>query len=87
MKSTVNYGSKEVWMNVSHVTERHLVLQIRLPVDKKRDRLEWVCVPLEQVPDLRSALIGSRHPSAANDDRASASCGYRTIRLSRYFRG
>ena len=72
MKITNEYCAKKAGMHVSHVTERDLVLQIRLPIDKKRDRLEWVCVPLEQVPgletELRSVVSGSRHSSAANGD-------------------
>ena len=71
MKNAIEYGAEDVRMQVSHVTDRDLVLQIRLPIDKKRDRLEWVCVPLEQVPgletELQSALSGSRHSKAAND--------------------
>ncbi len=56
MNSTIEYGSEKVRMNVSHVTEHHLVLQIRRPIDDKRDELEWVCVPLEQVPGLEKEL-------------------------------
>ena len=72
MKNAIEYGAKDVRMQVSHVTDCDLVLQIRLPIDKKRDRLEWVCVPLEQVPgletELQSVLTGSKHSKAANDD-------------------
>ncbi len=56
MKKTINYSSEAARMHISHVTERDLVVQIRLPIDKKRDRLEWVCVPLEQVPGLETEL-------------------------------
>ena len=75
MKSTVNYESEKLQSHVSHITERDLVLQIRLRIDKKRDRLEWVNVPLEQMPGLKkelgSTLCGSMHSNAANDEAGS----------------
>ena len=72
MKITVGYGSQEARIHVSHVTDGDLVLQIRRPVDGARDRLDWICVPLVQVPsfenEVRAAVNGAGFPRAANDD-------------------
>ncbi len=46
MKSTIKYGSEGARAHVGHVTERDQEVQVRLPIDKNRDRLEWVCVYL-----------------------------------------
>lgn len=74
MKDTVGFGSPEVRINLSHVSDGDLVLEIRQAVDDKRDRLDWICVPLAQVSGLageaRAAMNGAERPRAANDDRA-----------------
>ena len=64
MKNTIDYGSQEALIRVSHVADGDLVLQIRRPVDGTRDRLDWICVPLDQVPgmqdEVRAAVIGQK---------------------------
>ena len=60
-ENTIGYGSQEARISVSHVTDGELVLQIRRPVDGTRDQLNWICVPLGQLPDfeneVRAAVI------------------------------
>ena len=72
MKNAVDYGSQEALIRVSHVADGELVLQIRRPVDGARDRLDWICVPLGQVPGLENevhaAVIGAGFARVANDD-------------------
>ena len=73
MQRTIGFSSLETRIEVSHVADGELVLRIRRPIDAKRDKLDWVCVPLEQVPGLESELFAVANragfPSAANDDR------------------
>lgn len=64
MTNTIKYGSEQARMQVSHVTEHELVVQVRLPIDNKHDRLDWISIPLAQVPgletELRAAAGGSK---------------------------
>ncbi len=72
MKNAIGYGSQEARISVSHATDGELVLQIRRPVDGMRDQLNWICVPLGQLPDLENevrAVVSERGLSkAANND-------------------
>lgn len=52
MNCTVEYGSEDARMHVSHVTERDPGMPLRLPIDKNRDGLEWVCVRLTEPVSL-----------------------------------
>ena len=77
MNNSIGYGSRETKISVSHVTDGNLVFQIRRRIDGKRDRLDWICVPLRQIARLeneaQAAVIEARHPRAANDDPARSS--------------
>jgi len=64
MTNAIKYGSEHARMQVSQVTEHELAVQVRPPIDHKRDRLDWISISMAQVPgletELRSAVGGPK---------------------------
>ena len=81
MKNIVDFDSPEARITLSHVSDGDLVLEIRRPVDDKRDRLDWICVPLAQVSGIvgkaHAATNGAQHSRAANDDQVGSTAKFR----------